>query len=129
MRGPCGGMLKGKEFYGVALAMTVAACGLPPVEPKAAKDLSCAEAKIETEDLAFGFEKVSGCGNENLYAYDNAKKEWTSPLDRAAFDLDCERNQLTTRHLGARNVGVTGCGKKAVYVLVPRTGWVLNTGQ
>ena len=44
------------------------------------------------------------------------------------FDLDCEQSQLTTRYLGTNDVGVTGCGKKAVYVLVPGAGWVLNTG-
>lgn len=47
---------------------------------------------------------------------------------RAPFEMDCPKEQLVYKKLGSVHaVGVTGCNRKAVYKLVPYTGWVLNT--
>jgi len=57
-------------------------------------------------------------------------------LDRASFELQCPREQLQViglnadldRQVGPGNqVGVSGCSRRAVYVLTPYAGWVLNS--
>jgi hypothetical protein len=111
----------------IVLSCTPYSSVLPALKAKAASDFHCSENALRNETFTEGIEKVSGCGKEDLYAWDSAQTKWISALDRAEFDLSCKREQLTSKHLGARDVGVTGCGKKATYILHPASGWVMNS--
>ena len=80
--------------------------------------------------MSYDFEKASGCGKPNWYAY--IGEEWVSPLDRAAFELSCPPEKLTPVEIDKTTIGVTGCGKKGVYVLVESVAgarWVLNSTE
>ena len=53
--------------------------------------------------------------------------------NRAAFELACPPEQLQTVVLNVwgnsdwpNQVGAAGCGKRAVYVMAPSGGWLLN---
>jgi hypothetical protein len=111
----------------IVLCCTTYGSVLPALKAKAASDFGCSEGSVQNETFAEGFEKVKGCGKEDIYAWDSGQEKWISALDRAEFDLSCKRERLTSKHLGARDVGVTGCGKKATYVLHPASGWVMNS--
>jgi hypothetical protein len=47
---------------------------------------------------------------------------------RAAFELSCPEAQLAVTRVGDDSWGVAGCGKRAVYVNLPRVGYVQNSG-
>jgi hypothetical protein len=49
-------------------------------------------------------------------------------LTRVAFELGCPADQVSVTGLGNDSWGVSGCGKKAVYMNMPRVGYVNNTG-
>jgi hypothetical protein len=116
-------------------ALSACATGQPRPEDEksaslrsqAAQDFSCAPDQVTRQPtLHRWLERASGCGKSLLYQYDYFKKQWISPLERAAFDLSCPRASLETADLGGTSVGVSGCGKKGVYVLGPREQWILN---
>lgn len=112
------------------LCLATASCGggkAVALHTKAANDFACPADQIQQSSIAPYVERMVGCGKEDVYVYDRGQNRWVSPLDRAPFDLSCTRDKLTAHHLGARDVGVSGCGQKAVYVLVPASGWVMNT--
>lgn len=74
-------------------------------------DFPCKQ--IVEKGIGDGLRKVSGCGLENVYGFND---KWQSPKERAAFDMDCPRDKLEVHELGSHAVGVSGCGKKATYV-------------
>ncbi len=119
-----------RTFPGVALLgfTLLAACGggkAALLRMQGAADLRCNQEELVQQEMRMYVEKLSGCGQENIYFYSMQEDRWISPLDRATFDLSCPKSQLQAHHLGGLQVGVLGCGKKAVYV-AGHSGWVVN---
>jgi hypothetical protein len=61
-----------------------------------------------------------GCLNE-----ENFRSEM---LPRVSFELGCPPDQLVVTRIGDESFGVSGCGRRAVYMYVPRIGYVNNIG-
>lgn len=95
---------------------------------QATDDLRCQSEALQLDAMAPYFQKVSGCGRENVYYFVPQKDEWVSPIKRAMFDLSCAQDKLQVLHLEGRQVAVSGCGQKAVYVL-GKAGWLMNTAS
>lgn len=117
----------GPKFIMSLCCLLIGACSsLPSLKVQAPIDLRCDASKIEYRSVGNYVEKVTGCGQDNIYYYAHREKKWISPLDRAAFDFSCPKEQLRPRHLSGVNIGIEGCGKRAVYVLA-NGSWVMNT--
>ena len=91
---------------------------VPPCGPAAAyhRDEFPCQGPLAETTLASGVQKVSGCGIENVYGYDSARDDWTSPTERAMYDLHCFGQALTVHHQGGTAVSVVGCGMQVDYV-------------
>lgn len=97
---------------------------------KAAKDLRCSDANLETSTMpnSMYWERVNGCGKTNWYVYDG--RDWSSPADRAAYDMSCSVEKMSVDAIDKTTYGVTGCDKKAVYILLFSPAgpqWVRNS--
>jgi len=103
-------------------------CSAGALKTKAASDMKCDKAQVSIESIQSYVEKVSGCGQTDVYVKNLMQGQWQSALDRASFDMDCPRDQLSSTHLGGVTVGVTGCGSKMTYVAVSGN-WVANTDE
>lgn len=72
--------------------------------------------------LSFG---MSGCAPTVEERWETALQDLSK---RASFDLDCPASELTFHELSdPSEQGVTGCDQRVTYIMVPYTGWVLNS--
>lgn len=121
-----------RNLSGFALAgfLLLAACGgkATMLRTQGAAELHCTPEGVVNNSLGPYVEKLSGCGQENVYYYSMNEDRWISPFDRASFDLSCPKEKLQAQHVGGLQVGVTGCGKKAVYV-GGLSGWLMNNAD
>lgn len=77
---------------------------------------------ISTAVLSLG---MSGCAPTVEERWETALQDLSK---RASFDLDCPASQLTFHELSdPSEQGVTGCDQRVTYIMVPYTGWVLNS--
>jgi hypothetical protein len=86
---------------------------------------------------------MCGCGGEMIQSgafrvyRARAEFDFEEVRNRASFELRCPREQIDLVVLNvhdpvldpheASQMGATGCGQRAVYVLSPRSGWVLDS--
>lgn len=95
---------------------------IPPLEPIAARSLSCPEAKITIEDG-----DATGCGRTDAFYYDFHKETYSSLRERVAFEFDCDRDSLEMTRFDSKTYGVAGCGRRGVFKYHPSTGFMLDS--
>ena len=115
-------------LLGITLLGACAGGKAAQLRMQGANDLHCPQESLVIKSMGIYIEKLSGCGQENVYYYSMEEERWISPLDRASFDLSCPKEQLHAQHIGGIQVGVLGCGRKAVYV-ASQSGWVINLAE
>jgi hypothetical protein len=94
---------------------------------KAVTDLGCAEDKLATDNLIPYVENVSGCGKQDVYAWDGKLDRWISLRERAAFELGCDRNAIDITVLDTMTYGAAGCEQRVVYKFLWMEGFVANS--
>ena len=68
---------------------------------------------------------VSGCAPTVEERWETALQDLSK---RAAFDLNFPASELTFHELSdPSEQGVVGCDQRVTYIMVPYTGWVLNS--
>ena len=114
------------------LAVAAMACGPGKgtlLRARAVTDLGCTEEQITTNTLMPYVENVSGCGKQDIYAWDGGQDKWISLRDRAAFEVSCDKSALQVTVLDTATYGVSGCERRLVYKFLWMTGFVLDTAS
>lgn len=108
------------------------------IRPQAAKDLGCAEAKVQVRSARPGapandagpyyangcgklWRYVVGCNPFGLCMNPQGTDVREILARQAAFDLTCDVPGLTITELNADTFGASGCGRKASYLVVCHT--------
>jgi hypothetical protein len=117
-----------------SVLLCAAALGCGPgkgemLRARAVTDLGCAEQQLTTNSLMPYVENVSGCGKQDVYAYDHGQSKWVSLRERAAFELSCDKSAIEISVLDTVSYGAVGCDRRVVYKFLWGTGFVANSAS